>query len=66
MHAWSPNCSHVAQSKIVPSEGDPGMNDMNWKFAVYPEIFLLAMGCLVALVDLCDWRECRAPTYWLT
>jgi NADH-quinone oxidoreductase subunit N len=41
------------------------MNDMNW-LAVYPEIFLLAMGCLVALVDLWVTDPERRPTYWLT
>ena len=38
------------------------MNDMNWP-AVYPEIFLLAMGCLVALVDL--WVTDPAPPHLL-
>ncbi len=41
------------------------MNDMNW-LAIYPEILLLAMGCLVALVDLWVTDEQRRPTYWLT
>ena len=41
------------------------MNDMNW-VAIRPEILLLAMGCLVALVDLWVTDEQRRPTYWLT
>jgi len=41
------------------------MNDMNW-LAIYPEILLLAMGCVVALVDLWVTDEQRRPTYWLT
>jgi NADH-quinone oxidoreductase subunit N len=41
------------------------MNDMNW-LAIYPEILLLAMGCIVALVDLWVTDEQRRPTYWLT
>jgi NADH-quinone oxidoreductase subunit N len=41
------------------------MNDMNW-LAVYPEILLLVMGCVVALVDLWVTDEQRRPTYWLT
>lgn len=41
------------------------MNTMNWP-TVYPEIVLLTMACVVALVDL--WVTCpqRKPTYWLT
>ncbi|MDR7294790.1 NADH-quinone oxidoreductase subunit N [Pelomonas aquatica] len=38
---------------------------MNW-LAIYPEILLLAMGCVVALVDLWVTDEQRRPTYWLT
>ncbi|MFG6413436.1 NADH-quinone oxidoreductase subunit NuoN [Roseateles sp. DC23W] len=41
------------------------MNDMNW-LAIYPEILLLAMSCVVALVDLWVTDEQRRPTYWLT
>ncbi len=41
------------------------MNDMNW-LAICPEILLLAMGCIVALVDLWVTDEQRRPTYWLT
>ncbi|MEE8616381.1 MAG: NADH-quinone oxidoreductase subunit NuoN, partial [Roseateles sp.] len=40
-------------------------NDMNW-LAIYPEILLLVMGCVVALVDLWVTDEQRRPTYWLT
>ncbi|MDR7272012.1 NADH-quinone oxidoreductase subunit N [Pelomonas saccharophila] len=38
---------------------------MNW-LAIYPEILLLAMGCVIALVDLWVTDEQRRPTYWLT
>ncbi len=38
---------------------------MNWQ-AVYPEILLLAMACLVALVDLWVKDPKRLVTYWLT
>ena len=41
------------------------MNNVNW-LAIYPEILLLAMGCVVALVDLWVTDEQRRPTYWLT
>jgi len=41
------------------------MNDMNW-LAVYPEIVLLTMACVVALVDLWVTDERRGPTYYLT
>lgn len=41
------------------------MNNMNW-LAVYPEIILLTMACLVALVDLWVKDPERRPTYWLT
>lgn len=41
------------------------MTDMNW-LAIYPEILLLAMACVVALVDLWVTDEQRRPTYWLT
>ena len=37
------------------------MNDMNW-LAVFPEILLLAMACVVALVDLfVTTRGARRP-----
>jgi NADH-quinone oxidoreductase subunit N len=38
---------------------------MNW-LSVYPEILLLVMACLVAMVDLFVTDEQRRPTYWLT
>ena len=41
------------------------MNNMNW-LAVYPEIILLAMACIVSLVDLWVTDPARRPTYWLT
>ncbi|MGS0757162.1 NADH-quinone oxidoreductase subunit N, partial [Roseateles sp. GG27B] len=41
------------------------MNNMNW-LAVYPEIILLAMACVVSLVDLWVTDPARRPTYWLT
>ena len=41
------------------------MNAMNW-LVVYPEIVLLAMACLVALVDLWVTDPARRLTFWLT
>ncbi|MEY8689989.1 MAG: NADH-quinone oxidoreductase subunit NuoN [Leptothrix sp. (in: b-proteobacteria)] len=41
------------------------MTSMNW-LAVYPEIFLLAMACVVAMVDLFVTDPKRTPTYLLT
>nr|WP_295082919.1 NADH-quinone oxidoreductase subunit NuoN [uncultured Roseateles sp.] len=41
------------------------MNNMNW-LAVYPEIILLAMTCVIAIVDLFVTDSQRRPTYWLT
>ena len=41
------------------------MNNMNW-LAVYPEIILPAMACVVALADLYVKDPARRPTYWLT
>ena len=38
---------------------------MNW-LVVYPEIFLLAMACVVLLADLWVTHPERAPTFWLT
>ena len=41
------------------------MNDLNWN-AVTPEIVLLGMACLVALVDLFVTSPKRTLTYLLT
>ncbi len=41
------------------------MNNMNWT-AIYPELVLLAMACVVAMVDLWVKSPARTPTYWLT
>jgi NADH-quinone oxidoreductase subunit N len=41
------------------------MNQMNWP-AVYPQIVLLTMACVVALVDLWVTHPRRLPTYLLT
>ena len=41
------------------------MNQMNWP-AVYPEIVLLVMACVVAMVDLWVTHPRRLPTYLLT
>jgi len=41
------------------------MNEMNWP-AVYPEIVLLVMACVVAMVDLWVTHPRRLPTYLLT
>ena len=41
------------------------MTAMNW-LAVYPEILLLVMACVVALVDLFVTDERRTPTYLLS
>jgi NADH-quinone oxidoreductase subunit N len=41
------------------------MNQMNWQ-AVYPEIVLLTMACVVALADLWVKHPRRLPTYLLT
>jgi NADH-quinone oxidoreductase subunit N len=38
---------------------------MNWA-AVMPEIVLLTMACVIALVDLWVTDEQRRPTFWLT
>ena len=41
------------------------MNPMNWP-AVYPELVLLTMACVVAMVDLWVTHPRRLPTYLLT
>jgi NADH-quinone oxidoreductase subunit N len=41
------------------------MTEMNW-LAVYPEILLLAMACMIAVVDLFVASERRTPTYVLS
>jgi NADH-quinone oxidoreductase subunit N len=41
------------------------MNDMNW-LAIYPEILLLVLTCVVALADLFVKDERRTTTYVLT
>jgi NADH-quinone oxidoreductase subunit N len=41
------------------------MNEMNW-LAVYPELVLLGMACVVAMVDLWVKHPRRTPTYLLT
>ncbi|MCM5678373.1 NADH-quinone oxidoreductase subunit NuoN [Schlegelella sp. S2-27] len=41
------------------------MNDMNW-LAIYPEILLLVLTCVIALVDLFVTDPRRTPTYVLT
>lgn len=41
------------------------MTQMNWP-AVYPEMLLLAMACVVAMVDLWVEHPRRLPTYLLT
>ena len=41
------------------------MNAMNWP-VVYPEILLLAMACVITLVDLWVRDPLRRPTFWLT
>ncbi len=41
------------------------MKDMNW-LSVYPEIVLLLMACVVAMVDLWVTHPRRTPTYVLT
>ena len=38
---------------------------MNWS-AVYPDIVLLTMACVVAMLDLWVTDPRRTPTYWLT
>ena len=41
------------------------MEKMNW-LVVYPEILLLVMTCVIALVDLFVDDAKRRPTFWLT
>ncbi len=41
------------------------MNAMNW-LVVYPEIILLSMACLIAVVDLFVTDPARRLTFWLT
>ena len=41
------------------------MNDMNW-IAVYPEMVLLGMTCLIALLDLFSTSPKRTATYLLS
>ncbi|HYR26048.1 MAG TPA: NADH-quinone oxidoreductase subunit NuoN [Aquabacterium sp.] len=41
------------------------MTDLNW-LAVTPEIVLLGMACVVAVLDLFVTCPQRKPTYWLT
>lgn len=41
------------------------MNTMNW-LAVYPEILLAVMACVVAVVDLFSKDPARRVMYWLT
>jgi NADH-quinone oxidoreductase subunit N len=41
------------------------MTQMNWS-SVYPEIVLLVMACIVAMVDLWVTDPRRTPTYWLS
>lgn len=41
------------------------MNDMNW-IAVYPEMVLLGMTCLIAMVDLFSTSPKRTATYLLS
>jgi NADH-quinone oxidoreductase subunit N len=41
------------------------MNDMNW-FLLYPEMWLLALVCTVAMLDLFVTDPQRWPTFWVT
>ncbi len=41
------------------------MNAMNW-IVVYPEVVLLAMTCVIAIVDLFVTDPARRLTFWLT
>ena len=42
-----------------------GTTIMNWS-AIYPELLLLTMACVIALVDLFVTDSERRPTFWLT
>ena len=42
-----------------------GTTIMNWS-AIYPELLLLTMACVIALVDLFVTDAERRPTFWLT
>ena len=41
------------------------MDAMNWP-VIYPEMLLLAMACLITLVDLWVTDPLRRLTFWLT
>ncbi len=41
------------------------MSEMNWQ-VLYPEIVLLAMACVIAIVDLFVTDPARRLTFWLT
>jgi NADH-quinone oxidoreductase subunit N len=41
------------------------MNPMNW-LAIYPEMLLLGLSCLVAMLDLWVQSPRRTATYWFT
>ena len=41
------------------------MNAMNWQ-VLYPEMVLLAMACVIAIVDLFVTDPARRATFWLT
>jgi NADH-quinone oxidoreductase subunit N len=41
------------------------MNVMNWQ-VLYPEMVLLAMACVIAIVDLFVTDPARRATFWLT
>ena len=41
------------------------MDNMNWP-VLYPEMLLLAMACVITLVDLWVRDPLRRPTFWLT
>src|SRR5688572_18605943 len=41
------------------------MDAMNW-LAIYPELLLMVMACVVAITDLFVTDPERKPTFWLT
>ena len=41
------------------------MTSMNWQ-VLYPEIVLLVMACVIAILDLFVTGPARRPTFWLT